>query len=83
MTDIFTHAVVLEKVTGHLESRLINKKNWRILDIGCGHGYLAYVIAKYFEKVINGVEHLQCSILGIDAIGEAVDSCRELRPRVF
>ena len=41
MTDILTHAVVLQSIESWL-----NIPSVKILDIGTGHGYLAFTIAK-------------------------------------
>ena len=52
MTDMFTHAVILNKIEEYLDE-IINKnkesekekeKGIRILDIGTGHGYLAFAV---------------------------------------
>ena len=40
MTDIFSHSIILN----NLEPQLKLKSNPKILDIGTGHGYLAFAI---------------------------------------
>lgn len=40
MTDIFTHAVIINNLTPYW------KDNIKILDIGTGHGYLCFLIAQ-------------------------------------
>jgi protein-L-isoaspartate O-methyltransferase len=44
MTDIFTHAMILNNLSDHW------KNNAKILDIGTGHGYLAFVIANILKR---------------------------------
>ncbi len=40
MTDLFTHAIILNNVEPHLKI----KDNLKVLDIGTGHGYIAFAI---------------------------------------
>ena len=52
MTDIFTHAVILEQVSTQIEGMLDKWENQdgkeiTVLDIGTGHGYLAFVISSF------------------------------------
>ena len=55
MTDIFTHAVLLEDCCSKIENILEQKANdgknkLRVLDVGTGHGYLAYAISAYLTQ---------------------------------
>lgn len=56
MTDIFSHAVIINNLSDSW------KQHVRVLDVGTGHGYLAYLIAKILEQR-NIIDY---SITGID-----------------
>ncbi len=58
MTDIFTHSIVLQNISSHLK----RGNGHKVLDIGTGHGYLAYTLFKIFES--NGLDSQK--IYGID-----------------
>ena len=68
MTDIFTHAVVISNLSATW------KKNMRILDIGTGHGYLSFLIAKILKN--KGLEGH--SINGIDIYKESIEECEKI-----
>ena len=55
MTDIFTHAVMINTLSSQW------KNNMNILDIGTGHGYLSFLISKILSK-----KKMNFSITGID-----------------
>jgi protein-L-isoaspartate O-methyltransferase len=40
MTDLFSHAIILNNIEPHLKL----KNNIKVLDIGTGHGYVALAI---------------------------------------
>lgn len=62
MTDIFTHAIVVNNVSQTLRDKV------KVLDIGTGHGYLSFLIAKILEgRSISNYE-----IRGIDINEEAI-----------
>ena len=88
MTDILTHSVILQNIEPHLllidqlfiskdgafHKELGSRKCIRILDIGTGHGYLAFAIAKIIEKA-NLLEKLSVIVKGIDIHKEAIEKC--------
>ena len=45
MTDIFTHAVILNSLDGFWKPKL------KVLDVGTGHGYLAFLTAQILENI--------------------------------
>ena len=81
MTDIFTHAVMLDRITDFLKRKIESKSQQSIsvLDIGTGHGYLAYVIAAFMDRMAQ--EHSykgEFDITGIDAIQACIKYCEDL-----
>jgi len=56
MTDIFTHAIIINELSNHL------RDNIKVLDIGTGHGYLSFLISKILRNKgfnnyhINGID---------------------------
>jgi protein-L-isoaspartate O-methyltransferase len=53
MTDIFTHAIILEEVCLRIQQIVSSGsgKYFTVLDIGTGHGYLAFAIAALFRQL--------------------------------
>jgi ubiquinone/menaquinone biosynthesis C-methylase UbiE len=56
MTDVFTHAVVVNSLAGHW------RNDMSILDVGTGHGYLPFLIANILRN--KGLKNY--NIKGID-----------------
>lgn len=76
MTDIFTHAVILERLAEQLQNMAMDTNNkdikqLRILDIGTGHGYLAYVISSLISSIF-AKNKLKPYIYGIDSNSAAI-----------
>ena len=86
MTDIFTHAVLLEdccsKIETILEQKANDRKNkLRILDVGTGHGYLAYAISAYLTQ--HHKQIVQFEVVGIDSNEKAIEFCNSIKNDVF
>ncbi len=56
------------------KSRLKGQKSLRIVDMGCGKGYLTFAAYDYFRNVIG----LEVSVTGIDTKNELVDLCNDI-----
>lgn len=82
MTDIFTHAVILQKMTENL-SDIASKQTTKfinILDIGSGHGYLSFVLTAFMRKVaLNHHNRFNYQITGIDTLPKTVEYCQKLQ----
>ena len=81
MTDIFTHAVMLDRISDFLDKRIKGKKDQSlsILDIGTGHGYVAYVLAAFMDRMIEKHSYkVEFDITGIDAIQQCIQYCLNL-----
>jgi protein-L-isoaspartate O-methyltransferase len=44
MTDIFTHAIMINAISSSFKSKM------SVLDIGTGHGYLSFLIEQILSK---------------------------------
>jgi methylase of polypeptide subunit release factors len=73
MTDIFSHAVIINNLCDRLKQKV------RVLDVGTGHGYLAFLIAKILERR-NIVDY---SITGVDINEEAIQFCRNIHSKHY
>ncbi|UYZ84929.1 class I SAM-dependent methyltransferase [Entomomonas sp. E2T0] len=62
-------AEVYDEGSQNFLSKNLPKNTKRLLDIGCGHGQMAFWLSKNYPK---------CHILGIDSSQEQVDICNEL-----
>lgn len=51
-----------------------------MLDVGTGHGYLAYVLAAYLQEHWGSATQLQ--VVGIDSNKKAIDYCNSLRSQI-
>jgi 2-polyprenyl-3-methyl-5-hydroxy-6-metoxy-1,4-benzoquinol methylase len=63
MTDAFTHALVLQTINNAMKH--ITKpegQSLRILDIGCGHGYISFALA-----LLMKLKGLKAEIMAIDS----------------
>lgn len=69
MTDILTHAIILQHLSPFLCRNFLN-----ILDIGTGHGYLAFAMAKIL--LFKGYTHFR--ITGLDSSLQSVTECQRL-----
>ena len=65
MTDIFTHAVMINSLGPYWRNKM------RILDVGTGHGYLSFLIARILQN-----KKLEGEVIGIDIHEEAINKCR-------
>ena len=64
MTDIFTHSVILQSICENLVD------GSKVLDIGTGHGYLAFILNKLNPNT---------EILGLDSNEKAIEKCKLLK----
>ena len=69
MTDIFTHAIIMNELDNHWRNHI------KILDIGTGHGYLPFLIS----NLLNGKSYHQHQIVGIDIHDESIQFCNALK----
>jgi tRNA1(Val) A37 N6-methylase TrmN6 len=67
MTDIFTHAVILQQIHQYL------KDGCSVLDIGTGHGYLPFVLGQLRTRM---------KIVGLDINANAIEMCNQIREKV-
>lgn len=73
MTDIFSHAIVLNNIQPHLTL----KPRPKILDIGTGHGYLAFAVWNLALTLSK-----QPQVLGIDCYDECIQKCLEIKNKI-
>lgn len=82
MTDIFTHAVILEQVADHMEQivkqNTIIEAELKILDIGTGNGYLAFVISSLISSIFKK-SRLGFNVIGIDSNHQAIEFSKSLK----
>jgi ubiquinone/menaquinone biosynthesis C-methylase UbiE len=69
MTDIFTHSVIVSNLGPYW------RNNMNILEVGTGHGYLAFLIAAILEK--KGFKDYK--INGLDINEVAINFCKDLQ----
>ena len=73
MTDIFTHAVIINNISQYLTNDV------KILDIGTGHGYLAFLI----DQIIKNKGLSGHSVIGIDINEKSIEFCKEIQRNYF
>jgi protein-L-isoaspartate O-methyltransferase len=82
MTDIFTHAVILEEVSHSIEEfvSVHSDKEMTVLDVGTGHGYLSFVIANFINEVLTHTKNsLNYRVIGIDCNSKSIEQCNALK----
>lgn len=76
MTDALTHAIILQSFDDYLST--MDSREMRVLDIGCGHGYLTFGMAMLMKN-----RNIKAKVLGIDIYQENVKRCREIQQEHF
>lgn len=71
MTDIFSHSIILNNIQPYLK---VNDKV-KVLDIGTGHGYLAFAIWMLAKELNKNPK----KVLGIDCYEECVEKCNQVK----
>ena len=74
MTDIFSHSIILNNI----EPQLKLKPEPKILDIGTGHGYLAFAIWMLAVELSKSPKQL----LAIDCFDECIEKCHKIKTKL-